>query len=300
MYGAHVSRAHAPAGKHPGLVEHIIAARSSAAAAGFDMRLAQVFVSGPRTLTQTLTSGEAAALKSYLADRGDFAVYAHGAYSAVPWRDDKPFFRKFIRDEVRLCESAGIAGLVIHLGRPGVETVVAALPHLVGGDPPGRRGCLIYLETPHIKAEHSLYETPEKLAGLFREIRTRVDPGLCRFGLCIDTAHLWSCGVDIRSRASAEAWLARLEAVSLVIPRDRILIHLNDNYAPRGGGGDRHAPLLGGEIWGEFRGRPEASGLSAFVDYADRWDIPVVLERAEADLASDYGVLWALTDNARL
>ena len=63
-----------------------------------------------------------------------------------------------------------------------------------------------------MKPERSHYETPQKLAAFFRKVR-EVDPELQEFGLCIDTAHLWSCGVDIASREDARAWLDELEAV---------------------------------------------------------------------------------------
>jgi len=307
MFGPHVHRIFA--GEGAALPEHLAADRAGAAEAGIEMRAAQIFVASPRKLAMTLGDTEAAALKAYL-EREPLFVVAHGTYLDVPWKS--AYIRKFIRKEIEACEAAGVRGLVVHLGTPGVAEVVGALPSLV--EP--WRDVIVYLETPHVKPEKSLYETGAKLAALFREIRSRADPNLCRFGLCVDTAHLWACGVDLRGRAEAEAWLAGLEAVSGVIPHDRILFHLNDNHAGRGSGGDHHACLFEGQIWGDYVDRPAASGLAAFVEYAVRWQLPVILERnapaaaraaggatalegLEAALASDYNTLYGLTEAAR-
>lgn len=295
MFGLHVDRVHA-AGKRPSITAHIKAARAAGAAAGFAARAFQVFVAGPRNAKVTLKDEEADELREYLDGEGrEAAVYAHGTYVDFPWHGSLDA-AGFVRAEVALCARAGISGLVVHLGKPDVEEVMKFIPRLVSTV----SGVLIFLEVPHVKPENSHYETPEKLADLFRAIR-RLDPTLCRFGLCIDTAHLWSCGVDIQSFDAAEDWLRRLEAVAAAIPPNRIIFHLNDSKDKRGSGVDHHAPLLAGEIWGEYAERPRQSGLAAFVDYIVRHETPAILERKPVEaLLDDYSVLDSLTHAARL
>jgi deoxyribonuclease-4 len=295
MFGPHVDRTHAKGGGRPSITAHIKAARAEALAVDFDARAFQVFVAGPRNMTVTLREEEADELREYL-DRNhdDLQVIAHGTYADYPWYG-KPYPAEFIRMELELCERAGISGLVIHLGKPGVEEVMQYVPRLATAT----RNVLVFLEVPHVKPEHSHYETPEKLAALFREIR-RLDPTLCKFGLCIDTAHLWSCGVDLQSFEDAEEWLRRLEAVADVIPPDRIIIHLNDSFDEMGSGIDHHAPLLGGKLWGAYKDRPRQSGLAAFVDYIVRNHTTAILERKPQEaLLDDYAVLDRLTNAVR-
>lgn len=192
----------------------------------------------------------------------------------------------------------------------------------------GARHCVrLYLETPHLKlaAERSParteglvpYDTPEKLCELFRRIRATVDPNLTYFGLCIDTAHLWSCGQDIATREGAADWIRRFEeharGVFELGPAggDQVILHLNDEVHARGSGRDEHARLARGVMWGAHRDRPQASGLQPFVDFAQRWGVPTVLERkgkpagkdpegvgfdARAALAADLAVLRAVAD----
>ena len=295
MFGPHVSRARAPKRRgRPSIVEHIRAARAAAAEADFDAQAFQVFIAGPRNRTVTLRGEEADELRAYL-DRTKLVAVAHGTYADYPW-SGAPYISKFIRLELELCARAGILGLVIHLGKPPVATVMKFLPRLLSP----QSEALVFLEVPHVKPEDSHYETPEKLAKLFEAVR-RLDPTLCKFGLCIDTAHLWSCGVDLQSFEDAEAWIRRLEAVADVIPPGRIMLHLNDSHSERGSGLDRHAPLLGGKIWAEYADRPQHSGLAAFVDYAVRHETLVILERKPAEaLLGDYSALERLTDAVRL
>jgi len=296
MFGPHVNREYAK-GKRPSIVAHIRRARAIAAGAGFRARAVQVFVAGPRNLNVTMTGEEEAQLKKYVADEKIVAL-AHGTYLASPWGGNA-YFEKFIRTELQICGRAGAAGLVVHLGTPPPKVVVAALPRLVV--PALKNETRLYLEVPHVKPQNSHYETPEKLAALFAAVRAGVDPGLGHFGLCVDTAHLWSCGVDLGGYGAARAWLDGLEAVAGVIPPDRVVFHLNDSKDGRGSGLDHHETLGRGRIWAPYADDLKASGLAAFVEYAVKHDTPTILERKPPGaLLDDYDAIAQLTTAVRL
>ena len=72
------------------------------------------------------------------------------------------------------------------------------------------------------------------------------DPNLRKVGICIDTGHLWSTGINIQRYDEMCNWMKQIEEF---IPRDRILIHLNDNNAEFNSNKDKHAALLEGKIW---------------------------------------------------
>lgn len=297
-YGPHVKGGE-------GLQARLERETARAAAAGFQVGVFQTTVGAPVSREKgkrrevTLSEAEAEALRAFLAARPELQVVAHGAHGAHPWTGE-PGAAAFIRRELAVCAAAGLVGLVVHLGKAPPEAVAAALPGLepAGGGNAPRGGPLLFLETPAVKPENALYETPEKLAALFAKIR-RADGGLCRHGLCIDTAHLWSSGVDLETYEAAEGWLRRLERLSAAIPPDRVMIHLNDSGDRRGGGVDRHAPLLQGAMWGAYRGRPQQSGLAAFVDYIERHGLLAVLERPGGALLDDYAALGSLTVTPR-
>jgi endonuclease IV len=161
------------------------------------------------------------------------------------------------------------------------EVSLRALPT---GAPAAQPDCVrLYLEVPAVLPANSLYETPAKLAVLFRAIRREVDPFLLYFGLCIDTAHIWASGADIASFEAASAWLDELEKYHDVIPPHAIIFHLNDNCHNCGTGRDAHAPLFKGTIWGDYADRQEKSGLAAFLNYARTHHVPTILERGKHD-----------------
>lgn len=290
MYGCHVNRYHAR-GARPSIAAHIEAARQEAEHdAGFKVTAVSVFVGGPQDRNITLHEEEGLELKGYLAQTGLRAI-AHSSYSAVPWRGD-PDAARFIREEAGVCQAAGITGLVVHLPKAPVEQVMRYLARLYN---PAAADVRIYLETPAVTPRETYYETPEKLEALFRAIRAQLDPELAHFGLCFDSAHLWTNGIDLRGYAAANDWLTRLEAIADVLPHDRVMIHLNDSLKPQGVGPDAHAGLTHGKIWEGYRGKLGESGLAAITDYAQRHDTPVILERKPKEaLKSDYLIIREL------
>lgn len=288
-FGPHVSRYHAP-GARASIVAHIEAARREAEIdADFTIGAVAIFVGGPKNRVINLLPAERAALREYVARTG-MRVIAHSTYGAPPWSGD-PDAARFIREELGVCSEAGIEGLVVHLPKAPVAAVMKYIARLYNPDAPGVR---VYLETPAVSPRETYYETPEKLAGLFAAIR-ELDPALDYFGLCVDSAHLWTCGIDLQSYESADAWFKGLEAVADAIPHDRVMLHLNDSARLRGVGPDTHAPLARGRIWEAYQDNPGASGLAAITDYAQRHGTPAILERKPKEaLASDYLLLRRL------
>ena len=279
LLGAHVSRYHAQDAR-PSIMHHIEEARRVAKENGVNMRAAQIFVGGPRERVITLHPEERTELKAYIAAGGP-AVFAHSAYAAAPWGGD-PGAARYICEEAQVCIEAGIVGLVVHLPKKPLATVLRYIKRI---HVPGVR---IYLETPAVTPAETYYETPAKLGALFAAIH---ELGLAGgFGLCVDSAHLWVCGVDLRSFADADAWLSDLETAVGPTP---VMVHLNDAVHARGVGPDAHAALGHGHIW---RGMPAGdSGIAAFVAFAARRGAPVILERKPLEaLVGDYMLLHEL------
>jgi endonuclease IV len=278
------------------MTAHIKAAIAEAKQEGIEMRAAAIFVGGPRNRALTLRHSEATELKQFLSASG-VVVIAHGAYpDNEVWTGSLPA-GIFIRSERELCQRAGIGGLVIHLPAAPPSEVLPILPSLYTTAAPDVK---TYLEIPAVSPSNAYYASGEDLGDFFRQIRERFDADLERVGLCLDTAHLWTSGVDLASYAAAEKWLEGLEAAADAIPPESIMLHLNDSQRPRGTGPDAHAGLAAGKIWGAYRGALADSGLAAFVDYAVRNDTVTILERKPAEkLADDYRILYALAPSMR-
>lgn len=229
----------------------------------------QIFVSGPQKLKFNIDDEQIEKIKSLTKD---IKIIAHGAYAAFPW-NGKPYPAIFIKKELEICRRANISGLVIHLGKPDISTVIKTIPSLMNDIGP-----LIFLETPSVKPESSHYEIPKKLFILFSKIY-KIDKDKSCFGLCVDTAHIWACGINITSFKDATAWLTEFEKLLLIIPPKNILFHLNDSLSFCGSGIDRHANIAEGTIWSGYKFRLKKSGFAAFVQFTVKYNIPSIFER---------------------
>jgi len=269
---------------------HIKKARDAAFSCGINLQAAQIFVGGPYSRKIIMDAAETAELRSYIADQ-NFTVYAHSAYVAPLFAGD-PDAARYVREELATCAAAGIRGLVVHLPKAPIDKVLKYITRTL---------CLastkvcLFLETPAVTPPETYYEAPEKLNELFDALLA-VDPDRTLFGLCVDTAHIWTSGVDISSRGDAEDWLSRLALAGVPL-----MFHLNDSARACGTGPDAHAALLSGRIWQEYESHPNASGLAAFLEYAERHNSVVILERKPKEaLDADYRHLAQLAPSLNL
>ena len=292
------------------LADHVAAAQAASAKYpgqdGAPATAAQVFLFGARSGRPDVTPAAAAALGAMTGPT--LRILSHCSYLAAPWQG-KPFPAALIRAERRVAAVAGCEGVVVHLGRPDAKATCRVLPELLarrpsriarGFDPEGKLPRVLLEPSGHIREESSHYHTPGHLEELLRRIREGADPPLRQTGLCIDTAHLWSNGVDISGREAAAAWTGAFsEALDAHAVGERggwdptcLALHLNDSGDERGGGRDRHAPLCEGSIWSGQRRSLDRSGLLPFLQLADERDSVVILERHPREaIVRDFGVL---------
>jgi len=104
----------------------------------------------------------------------------------------------------------------------------------------------------------------------FAELAAMIDSvaGDPRVGLCLDTAHLFEAGFDLRTPEGLEAALADLEATCGL--GRLVCLHLNDSKTPLGSNRDRHENIGDGDL-----------GLQAFaqmVNHPAFADLPGILE----------------------
>lgn len=291
MFGPHVNRYHA-SGARPPMGAHVAAAIAEAAAEGFRVDSVAFYISEPRSLTLNLHSDERPALRSLLQELAGGA-YVHSAYRAWPW-GGSPATAAFIREELKVCAEIGARGLVVHLPKAPIETVMKYAHTLLE---PTAKGVRIYFENPAVVPKESYYDSPVKLAKLVAALRV-LDPNMERFGLCVDTSHLWVNGNDLQSYQAAKSWFDGLVAAC---PSHCVMLHLNDSVTPRGHGPDEHAALTHGRIWSGYKSSVAQSGLAAVVDYAVSYEIPTILERKPKEmLRNDYRILAGLSSQSSI
>lgn len=251
---------------------------------------AQIFAAGPRNSKQTIQQSEFAAIRAL-----NMNLVIHGAYIDTPWKPENTVNAlRNMSAEMVTGDAIGAKGLVVHLSASAKPANVRNVVNGINAFPAETRSQTVFLEINAAKSSANTFETPEKLAVLFDAVRS-AQP-LHTYGLCVDTAHLWACGKTMASYDDAATFLDGLNAIGA----HPVMFHLNDSKTALGSGKDHHEFLLKGNIWNTYGlpNRPvNISGIKAIVEYAERNNSMVVLERNEgtfADIAADLAILRAL------
>ena len=236
---------------------------------GIDMKTFQIFAVGPRNSKVNVTSDDIIFMRGLRAE--GYRIIVHGSYLDHPWGEKGVGALHIIKSEFRLCESMNAYGMIIHLPREPVDKVIPILNKILEFKP---KNLILYLEVGSVKATANTYETPEKISALFSQIKDST------VGFCVDTAHLWSSGVDISSAKMANDWITRFRTIGI----KHVTIALNDQTKPRGSGVDVHSPLTYGTLFGKYNlssgtENIKQSGLVSYLDWALIDNIPIILER---------------------
>jgi deoxyribonuclease-4 len=195
-----------------------------------------------------LTASAQARFAAQRAASGLEMVFGHAGYLINLAGPDGPKRDKSIQSliqEIQLAAELGLPFLVLH---PGA--------HLGAGETVGLRRVVVGLD----EVLRATAGAPVRLA-----LENTAGQGTClggqlwhlveiyqqveqpdRLGLCLDTAHLFAAGYDIRT---ARGWNAVLHQIESALGLDQLLaMHLNDSATALGSRHDRHAHIGQGHL----------------------------------------------------
>jgi deoxyribonuclease IV len=187
--------------------------------------------------------------------RYDIAPVAiHAAYLVNLAGSDAAFFDRsvaMLAHELRGAPAFGARYVNVHIGShrgagpdAGVRRLADGVARTFDSVPTVPDGAMLVLENAS-GSGFGLGADVGELAAIARAIGAAGVPRE-RVGFCLDTAHAWGAGVDLRSPAATDAFLADFDAR---IGLDRlVLVHLNDSRSELGSRLDRHEHLGAGEI----------------------------------------------------
>jgi deoxyribonuclease-4 len=235
-----------------------------------------------------LAEAEAAAFRANCAAAGyaPAQILAHDSYLINLGHPEKGALAKsraaFV-EEMRRCEALGIRLLNFHpgshLGGLSEEACLRRIAESIDIALDQTEGVTAVIENTAGQGTN-LGNRFEQLAGILSHLRNHD-----RAGICLDTAHAFAAGYDIRTPEAFAQTLAALgRDVGLGYLRG---VHLNDSKATLGSRVDRHAPIGQGKI-----------GLEAFrfIMNDPRFDgIPLILETPERERwAEEITLLYGL------
>jgi len=199
----------------------------------------QIFLKNPRSWEKKVLRDEEIVAFSRLTQ--EVPVIGHLSYLPNLARiDEDERNLEGLIHEAGLCETLGIDRLVVHCGsRPnskkGVRMAAEAVNRVLQ-----QHDVTVLLENSAGQGQ-AIGRNIEELAAICEKI-DRSDKVL----LCVDTAHLFESGCDVRVR---KTWRGFLAEVDRNLGRDKIgFFHLNDSKTSLASGVDRHWHIGKGEI----------------------------------------------------
>lgn len=244
-----------------------------------DATALQIFTKQPQRWAEPeLTDQDVEAFRRALEESAVGVVASHDSYLINLASEKEELFRKSeaaFRAELARCVRLGVDYLVTHPGNAtGGDRDAALLRNARAvaealAEEPGPT--VVLLETT-AGSGTALGWRFEELAALLEAIPDAVSD---RVGVCMDTAHVFAAGYDLR-----EEYGAVMEEFEATVGLDRLrLVHANDSRAELGSRVDRHAHIGEGELGKEgFRGLMRDPRLA---------DVPRVLETPKGDDATE-------------
>jgi deoxyribonuclease-4 len=236
---------------------------------------AQIFVKNNKQwFAPPLSEAEAAQFREARKASGIY-FFAHNSYLVNLASQDPQMFStsvKAMTAELERAEALALPFIVMHPGSHGGAGEEAGLKRITEGldeivkNTPGFK-CRMALEVTAGQGKSLGYKL-EHLGHLMESVSVET-----RFGICLDTAHLYAAGYNVKTR---EGYLDTMGQVEKLFGSKRVLgIHLNDSKVPLGKRVDRHDHLGNGEM-----------GLDCFkwIVQDPRWaSIPKVLETPKSE-----------------
>jgi deoxyribonuclease-4 len=193
----------------------------------------------------------AAAAAQFQRDRerlGFAAVFGHTGYlinlGAPPSANRAKSLQSLVQ-EITFAAALGLPFLVLHPGahlgageETGLGRIVEGLDEALGAT----RDAKVRIALENTAGQGScLGNRIEHLAAIYDGVENPA-----RLGLCIDTAHLFAAGYDIRTGRGWDKTMRRIEA--LIGRKEILAFHLNDSKTGLGSRVDRHEHIGKGRI----------------------------------------------------
>jgi deoxyribonuclease-4 len=249
-----------------------------------NLGLVQAFASA----TSDYTSKKFSHIKKTLQEH-NLTLVIHASYSinlANRWRDTDWWIQQFI-NEIKGAHDLGAFAIVVHTGKQleltpaeAINNMYTSLLH-VHQKTNKMQDVKILIETPSGQGTEMLTRI-EDMCRFMKKFYTHPDFEIQdRFGLCIDTCHVFASGYDVRTDADQNILFGIIDR-SIGISKIK-LCHINDSKKGLGDKVDRHENIGEGEI-GE-------DGIIKIVKFMKNLEIPMILETPQRGVDRDYKLL---------
>lgn len=268
-------------GVHVSIAGHIYEAVDRAAELGCNTF--QIFSRNPRGWAATkLDPNDVEEFKKRRKEKGIAPVVVHIPYLINLCSPEEGLWRKsanaYIND-IKRADMLGAEYFVTHIGS-----------HKGKGEEFGISRFATGLNEAIEKAKPKLMILLENTAGAgdwlgykFEHLKAIIDKieEKKRVGICLDTAHTFESGYDVKTKAGLDSTLKRLDSI-VGIERIKV-VHLNDSKTAFGSNVDRH--------WHIGKGGIGKDGMKAILNHPKLKDLPFILETPKKNEEDDIANL---------
>ncbi len=246
-------------------------------AAEFGCEVFQMFTRSPQGgPAPKITSEVVKQFKEEMKKWGQGDCYIHAPYY-VNFASANEAIRKasirVIREELERGSLIGARCLMTHLGSAKDVTREKALEMVVSGIKEIMKG---YKGSTEFLLEISA-GTGNTIGNTFEELEY-IRGGNIKIGICLDSAHMFASGYDIKSK---EGFKKTIETIRKTVGLGRIkLVHANDSKIELGGRKDRHDHIGDGKL-----------GLEGFVNLASVFKCDFIAETKDDKVREDINIL---------
>jgi len=240
-------------------------------------------ISSSMKMKRKITNPEAAEIKKYITANNIYLV-VHSiyllnfcSYPSPPHKDSKRIIYAIdnLIYDMKMASKIGAEGCVLHIGYQKIlnrdeayRNMVENVKYVVDHTPSNVK---VILETPAGQGTQ-IAKSIEEFAELYNMFPTTYKK---RVSICIDTAHIFTSGNDIRTSKGIRSYLRKFN--KLIGFKHLSLFHINDSKVPFQSNKDRHQGIGQGYIYKPSMGG-DIAALKTLFKWANRRGIPMVLE----------------------
>jgi endonuclease IV len=244
----------------------------------------QIYTHGPRNYRANRM--DHARIAQYVEEK-KVALIVHGSYvSAGLWKvtEENKDSKKsktavdHLRSQLQTSQRVGARGLVIHVPRKPVDSMVDAFRTSTVRAVIAEAEVPILLEMMPVKKGADVdkaYVTPEQVNALVNELEFLSSKS---WGICVDTAHLWGAGVAVSKKSDMQEWLDAIETPGMIK-----LFHLNGSQTDTWNSGRDVHHIVFGEDDDSFGAthtlkKAKKTGVAPIIKFCMAHSLPVICE----------------------
>lgn len=249
-----------------------------------NLDLIQIFVSA----TTNYEDKKYKIIKAHMKEKG-IKLVVHASYSinlARRWKEIDWWILQFI-SEINAASDLGAFGIVVHTGKKleltdaeAINNMYTSLLH-IHEQTKTKTNVKILIETPSGQGSETLTKIEDlcRFLNKFSKHPNKIIQE--RFGMCLDTCHVFASGYDIRTLNDMNTVFGIIDK-SIGINKIK-LCHINDSKKGLGSKRDRHENIGYGEIGKD--------SIIQIVSFMKKLGVPMILETPAEHSDRDYKML---------